>query len=166
MHLLSADGRKLGVVDFRGVVQNFSEKAVKDHASGGRVESGTPSTCLGQVPRLAGSMQAHIAGRRCGLVPWPFGHVANHQSVGRGCAGIREYDRAKGGLARPELVTGYVQLDDADPNGGSTRNNHEFVQSIRTHPTIKTRVGVLLSLTQGEQSYVALVDLDPRVLEH
>ena len=31
----------------------------------------------------------------------------------------------------------------------STRNNHEFVQSIRAHPTIKTRVGALLSLTQA-----------------
>jgi len=172
MHLLSADGRKLGVVDFRGVVRHWSDKGkLQDPFRSQRAPRDpardSPGNCLGQVPRLAGSLQAHIAGRRYGLSPWPFGHVGLHAPMARGVGGDWECHKVRGGQSvRPQLVQGAVQLDDADPNGGSTRKNHEFVQSIRTHPTIKTRVGVLLSLTQGEQSYVALVDLDPRAIEH
>mmetsp|Transcript_7613 Transcript_7613/g.22451 ORF Transcript_7613/g.22451 Transcript_7613/m.22451 type:complete len:996 (-) Transcript_7613:119-3106(-) len=153
MHLLSADGAKHGVIDFRGVVQNLAEK---DRGPGAMARYVTPPSpgslaSLGQAPVFAG--------RRYGLASWPFGHGAFAHST-RDFAGIG----AQCQHARPEPLTGFVQLDDADPNGGSSRKQHEFVQSIRTHPTIKNRIGVLLS-SQGEQSYVTLVDIDPRVIK-
>jgi WD40 repeat protein len=102
MHLMSVSGKKLGVVDFRGVIKE-------------------------QAP-------------------------------------LRKAPRSPASGARGALVKGTVQLDDADPNGGSSRNNHEFVQSIRAHPELNNRFGVLLTLASGEQSYVAVVDVDRRAL--
>lgn len=59
------------------------------------------------------------------------------------------------------LVQGEVQLDDelACIEGRSCK---EYVQSVRTHPIVENRVGVLLSSTPPEpQSYIAFVHLDP-----
>lgn len=64
---------------------------------------------------------------------------------------------------RQRLVSGTVRLNDEESLGSS---DHEFVQSVRTHPMIKHRIGVLLSRTQSDQSYVAMVDIDPNYLEN
>jgi len=172
MHLLGVDGRKHGVVDFRGVVQDWVANSSKHNPGafegGASVARGPPSEqgCL-QVPRFA-SLQNHLAMRN-----WPFSAASSSSSVaasrtGLGLAGaLLGTGRSNGqdeGKTQPQLVQGNIELDDADPSGGSSRKNHEFVQSIRTHPTLKNRVGVLLTLTQGEQSYIALVDLDNRAL--
>mmetsp|Transcript_83045 Transcript_83045/g.201253 ORF Transcript_83045/g.201253 Transcript_83045/m.201253 type:complete len:954 (+) Transcript_83045:63-2924(+) len=154
MHLMTVDGRKLGVVDFRGVVQQWPE--TKGHTTGSR--GLTAETCCLQVPRLAMQLESGICSARM-----PSHVTATHRW---GLAG-REHTASLPhavGYPNESLVQGTVQLDDADPNGGSSRNNHEFIQSIRTHPSVKNRVGVLLSLTQAEQSYVAVVDMDPRTL--
>lgn len=151
MHVMGVDGRKLGVVDFCGVVKEYC-----DQSSTGTSNMRGFSTELGclQVPHLA----AHIESRMmAGRAPWPFACSFNRNRSLQG-------PPADAHCQQQHLMQGSVQLNDADPNGGSRHTNHEFVQSIRTHPTVKNRVGVLLSLPQGEQSYVTLVDLDPRVL--
>lgn len=96
--------------------------------------------------RLAGSA------RTCLQVPRLFSCGPHAQHLGA----------VKRDVSRESLVRGVVKLQDSNPDATSPPSNHEFVQSIRAHPTQKNRVGVLLSLTQGEQSYVALVDLDSR----
>jgi len=157
MHLMTVDGAKLGVVDFRGVVQHWAERGA--HNAGNRSPA-AESGCLQQVPCLARQLESRIFPARA------HSHLAS--AAPRRWSGTTSQDSglcAVGGLHQG-LVQGRVQLDDADPNGGSSRNNHEFIQSIRTHPLVKNRVGVLLSHAQAERSYVALVDIDPRVLEH
>jgi len=157
MHVLSVDGKKLGVVDFRGVVQDWVDKG--GQGIGGANSAAEP--CCLQVPRLAAQLESRIL---AGRAPWPFAGAQRSPICGwqeHRIAGLGPY-----AVGKPDhLVTGAVQLDDADLNGGSSRNNHEFIQSIRTHPVVKNRVGVLLSLTQAEQSYVALVDMDPRIVD-
>jgi hypothetical protein len=186
MHLVGVDGQKHGVVDFRGVIQEWSQQGQGqggatgfpvNHNSGAGLNAGSAAFdgtgatvqevaagvampfCL-QVPRLAAQLESRLLTSRA---PWLFsprrGSGPNLQACRSGKQEIRS------SAHHPHLVQGSVQLDDADPEGGSSRNNHEFVQSIRSHPTVKNRVGVLLSLTQGEQSYVSLVDLDPQVLK-
>lgn len=70
---------------------------------------------------------------------------------------------------RDQLISGSVLLDDALPTSGSTKQQHEFVQSMRAHPVLPHRFGVLMAThkaTDGEamdsSSYVAVVDLDYR----
>lgn len=69
-------------------------------------------------------------------------------------------------LSRDKLLSGTVTLDDAEPMSGSSRNNHAFVQSIRTHPVVSNRLGVLMAKTKGSaspsDSYIAVLDLDRR----
>eukprot|EP00441_Pelagodinium_beii_P045410 CAMPEP_0197620652 /NCGR_PEP_ID=MMETSP1338-20131121/1448_1 /TAXON_ID=43686 ORGANISM="Pelagodinium beii, Strain RCC1491" /NCGR_SAMPLE_ID=MMETSP1338 /ASSEMBLY_ACC=CAM_ASM_000754 /LENGTH=819 /DNA_ID=CAMNT_0043189899 /DNA_START=128 /DNA_END=2587 /DNA_ORIENTATION=+ len=69
---------------------------------------------------------------------------------------------------RQKLISGTVALDDAEPMSGSSRKNHAFVQSIRAHPVISNRLGVLMAKTKGQalqpasESYIAVLDLDQR----
>jgi len=148
MHLMTVEGKKLGVVDFRGVVQQGAET---DAQCIGNMGFAMEPSCLHLQSRIwSARTPAHfMAAHRWGLAKGQehkasLPHATGHQNH--------------------SLVQGTVQMDDADPNGGSSRNNHEFVQSLRTHPMMKNRVGVILSLPRAEQSCVALVDLDPRVL--
>lgn len=167
MHLLSVDGRKLGAVDFRGVVQAWNTKT-SDELSFLLNPNCLQARNGSMLPQSssAASEQWARSWRRCSANT-SFLSSPNWAAGGAQPKAPRYQD-----LEPPtaQLRRGSVQLDDADPNGGSSRNNHEFVQSIRTHPAITHRVGVLLSLTQGssgqeELSYVALVDLDRRVVE-
>lgn len=155
MHLMSVSGKKLGVVDFRGVVQNWSGDDSHGIATSGKQAK------YSFMPRLGGALHAHLeAGRSSWLFrtspfrggPWQTGHLSEQVHGHRALAAQHEQ----------HLTQGVIQLDDADPNGGSSRNNHEFVQSVRAHPLARNRIAVLLSLTQGETSYVALVDLKGR----
>lgn len=72
--------------------------------------------------------------------------------------------------AKP-LKQGEVQLDDelARMRGGPAaegRVHKEYVQSVRTHPIVENRVGVLLSSYHPDpQSYIAFVHLDPHYSE-
>jgi len=61
------------------------------------------------------------------------------------------------------LIHGEVQLDDEQaPVVNDARNQKEYVQSVRTHPIVENRVGVLLSSYHPDpQSYIAFVHLDP-----
>lgn len=61
------------------------------------------------------------------------------------------------------LIRGEVQLDDEQaPVVNDARNQKEYVQSVRTHPIVENRVGVLLSSYHPDpQSYIAFVHLDP-----
>lgn len=62
-----------------------------------------------------------------------------------------------------QLVRGTVELHDADPDGGSCRHSREYVQSLRTHPILTNRVGVLLSVAEADcepRRYLALVHVD------
>jgi len=69
------------------------------------------------------------------------------------------------------LTQGEVQLDDelARMRGASAaegRTHKEYVQSVRTHPIVENRVGVLLSSYHPDpQSYIAFVHLDPNYSE-
>jgi len=67
--------------------------------------------------------------------------------------------------SRAELIRGTVVLDDADPCSGSRRNSHEYVQSIRAHPAIAQRVGVLMALPEGAESHLALVDVSEKEIK-
>lgn len=93
-------------------------------------------------------------------------HFSGERLVGEGRRRLRVQraqpcGAAKRDLNRANLVRGVVKIQNSGPDATAPSSNHEFVQSIRAHPTQKNRVGVLLSLTQGEHSYVAMVDLDP-----
>eukprot|EP00440_Ansanella_granifera_P051691 gb/GFBE01056043.1/.p1 GENE.gb/GFBE01056043.1/~~gb/GFBE01056043.1/.p1 ORF type:complete len:797 (+),score=88.35 gb/GFBE01056043.1/:1-2391(+) len=61
-----------------------------------------------------------------------------------------------------ELIGGKVAMDDADPMSGSSRKNHEFVQSLRAHPVLENRIAVLMAKPKGTESNIVLVDLDSR----
>jgi hypothetical protein len=182
LHLMSVDGKKHGVVDFRGVAraQELSGSggtAFEPPFTGmlGSMGAQAAATSLGvpslryRVPRLAAYLENRLL---FGLaVPRPSIMSVPQQAstsplVGCGSQLQAQHQqaapKAKGKKAKGD--EDIVELDDADPNGGSTRKNHEFVQSIRAHPALGSRVGVLLSKTQGEQSYVALVDLDMRAI--
>jgi len=70
---------------------------------------------------------------------------------------------------RHQLVSGSVLLDDALPMSGSTNQKHAFVQSIRAHPVLPNRFGVLMAMpkaTAGDEaldtSYIAVVELSSR----
>jgi len=167
MHIMGVNGKKFGVVDLRRVVQEWADRGLTQSA----YRHETP--CCMQMPRSYLDCSLVGRGRR---IPWPFAsHSAGSattstqlgrtamQKDSRDC--LADAHDVVGPANAGHLVRGVVHLDDADPNGGSSRNNHEFIQSIRTHQTVKNRIGVLLSLTQSEQSYVALVDLDPRFLQ-
>lgn len=154
MHIMSLTGKKLGVIDFRGVVQGWA--ATHRPAQLQAAEHG----CLPQDQRVA-AVSPLESRLRIAHPPWrvPFVSLRSHEEItqtfpGQACQ--------TDGTRRPQLLQGMVRLDDADPNGGSSRNNHEFIQSVRAHPVIINRVAVLLSLSQGEQSYIALVDMDKR----
>jgi len=139
MHVMSTEGEKLGVVNFRGVVRNWGEAHPAGEAE--RVRAGDNAQRRVAGPGRSPSRRFLAGLRQDGRA---MGHDASHGHKGK---------------AGRSLLRGVIKLDDADPNGGSSRNNHEFVQSIRAHPVVTNRIGVLLSLTQGETSYVALVDL-------
>lgn len=60
------------------------------------------------------------------------------------------------------LVQGEVHLDEEDAPLSPNAQNKEYVQSVRTHPTVENRVAVLLSSYHPDpESYIALVHLDP-----
>jgi len=174
MHLMSVHGKKLGVVDFRGVVQNFvgsgsqstrgvgyGGSSITSSGGGGGSSSITTNQATSScIARLAGGLPSHLdTGRSSWLSLASSSPHALQQNSLRAAA------RHGAGLTSQHhrcLSGGAIQLDDASPSGGSSRNSHEFVQSIRAHPTVRNRVGVLLCETQGDTSYVALVDLSCR----
>lgn len=134
IRVMSATGRNLGVVDFSGLL--------------GRTD-----------PSL------HR--------PLPLGDMPSRTKVVRRA---RMFDHSGFKLQRAEgreeprvmcedngLIQGEVQLDDERaPAVADTRNQKEYVQSVRTHPIVENRVGVLLSSYHPDpQSYVAFVHLDP-----
>jgi hypothetical protein len=181
MHLLGVDGQKHGVVDFRGVIQEWTHGAsglnapnLQGNGVSFQGHGGNDGSALSahhevqpppQVPLCLQAITASAPSRLlAGRTPWIFSSQRG-ANLWQAPRSGRHDARNGNGAKNQHLVQGSVQLDDADPEGGSSRNNHEFVQSIRSHPTITNRVGVLLSLTQGEQSYVSLVDLDPQVLK-
>lgn len=60
------------------------------------------------------------------------------------------------------LVQGEVHLDEQGDPLAPHAQNKEYVQSVRTHPTVENRVAVLLSSYHPDpESYIALVHLDP-----
>eukprot|EP00931_Biecheleriopsis_adriatica_P100964 TRINITY_DN76197_c0_g1_i1.p1 TRINITY_DN76197_c0_g1~~TRINITY_DN76197_c0_g1_i1.p1 ORF type:complete len:744 (+),score=93.45 TRINITY_DN76197_c0_g1_i1:132-2363(+) len=59
-----------------------------------------------------------------------------------------------------QLFGGAVCLDDAQPNSGSSLRDHEFVQSIRAHPVLHNRIGILMAKPKAVESYIALLDVD------
>eukprot|EP00929_Paragymnodinium_shiwhaense_P028266 TRINITY_DN16422_c0_g1_i1.p1 TRINITY_DN16422_c0_g1~~TRINITY_DN16422_c0_g1_i1.p1 ORF type:complete len:939 (+),score=103.11 TRINITY_DN16422_c0_g1_i1:83-2899(+) len=146
LHLLTADGHKAGVVDFRGVVQRWTKKAALSAAQA-RFEGSTG-------PTLQRRMRSCPFGT---LLDWAGSWQKPKAVKSSTCTATKS---AAGGAQH--LIQGSVHLDDADLDSGSTRRHHEFVQSIRTHPQIATRIGVLLSFAEGEQSYVSVVDIDPK----
>jgi len=168
MHVMSVHGKKLGVVDFRGVVQNFvgsdlqgtgvgCSNSITGSGGSGSSRNQATSSC---IARLAGGLHSHLdTGRSswCSLASSsPHALQQNSLSV------VARHGARLTAQHHHCLNRGAIQLDDASPSGGSSRISHEYVQSIRTHPTARNRVGVLLSLTQGDTSYVALVDLNGR----
>jgi len=112
MHLLSIKGKKLGVIDFRGVLKEWTKTWYRP------VHERAKDICSS----------------------WP-----------------------------PALVRGKIHLDDADLDGGSTRKNHEFIQSIRTDPVLAHRIGVLMSESKPNQRFaescIALLHLDKREVD-
>jgi len=170
MHLMGVDGKKFGVVDFRGVVQDWGDGGNAQSAL--RHTSALEPGCL-QMPRLDSSLMA--LGRSI------FGPFTSHSGSSAAYSGRPGHatwqqdsrvspansPRSAEPASTRQLVHGLVRLDDADPNGGASCNSHEFVQSIRSHTTMKNRIGALLSFKQmeTEKSCVALVDLDPHFLQ-
>jgi len=171
MHILGVNGKKFGVVDFRGVVQEWVDRGATQSASRQKT-SEAESCCLqappsyfdvasmGQGRAMHLPFQSHSSGSAASFVR--SDHTARQQDSGNRLA---DASFSAEPVDTGQLVCGRVRLDDADSNGGSSRNNHEFVQSIRTHQTVTNRIGVLLSMKQTEQSYVVLVDMHRRFLE-
>jgi len=129
MHLLATTGEKLGVIDFRGVVQNWAGGIAR------------PPTSPSQ-PRAS------------------FLSASSASSIGLSSGGLR-FGREHALKQRGYVTRGAIQIDDGDRPQGQVVN-HEFVQSVRAHPQAVNRIGALLSLTQKDSAYVAIVDLASR----
>jgi len=138
-HLLSVKGKKHGVVDFRGLIRQWSDSCEEYRPGENRLIATADA-------RRHTLLQPPAPEARS---PWSFMWGTGAQQAARQVV-----------TAPPQLVHGTVQLDASGPGQSSTPRNFEFVQSIRTHPTIQNRVGVLLSHSQVEQSFIALVDME------
>mmetsp|Transcript_79053 Transcript_79053/g.144605 ORF Transcript_79053/g.144605 Transcript_79053/m.144605 type:complete len:921 (-) Transcript_79053:200-2962(-) len=132
IRIMSSSGRNMGVIDFCGIL---GRSAANIHRPLPRTEVRRPFN----IPRrlrirdIFESKPQRAERREEPQVMWEAG----------------------------SLVQGEVQLDDelACIEG---RTCKEYVQSVRTHPIVENRVGVLLSSTPPEpQSYIAFVHLDP-----
>mmetsp|Transcript_121466 Transcript_121466/g.288666 ORF Transcript_121466/g.288666 Transcript_121466/m.288666 type:complete len:806 (+) Transcript_121466:57-2474(+) len=84
-----------------------------------------------------------------------------------GCVDLRGMLQVRASPLRSytEPIRGTVCLEDADPQSGSSRLGHEYVQSLRTHPVIENRVGVLMAMPQAVESHIVLLDLDCQEVE-
>lgn len=94
-------------------------------------------------------------------------HVHLLSVMGRklGCV---EFDRLEA-LAAPrrsqqDLIRGTVVLDDKEPLDRSASPSRAYVQSIRAHPVIPNRVGVLMTLPEGD-SHIAMLHLDQKEMK-
>jgi hypothetical protein len=126
IRVMSAEGRNLGIVDFRGILS---------HVDAARSDE-TKRRCFRS--RL-GSMRGAES-----VVQYPDGI--------RPCT-VRE---------EGELINGKVILDNDGVASADGRESKEYVQSVRTHPVVDNRIGVLLSSYHPHpQSYIAFVHLDP-----
>jgi hypothetical protein len=133
VRVLSATGRQLGVVDFRGLLGRATVSLMRPLAGVDKMTSQYVKRRSRMVDRYECNLQ-RSEGREEPRVMWESG----------------------------PLVTGEVQLDDGTASGPEDRSHKEYVQSVRTHPTIENRVGVLLSSYHPDpQSYIAFVHLDP-----
>eukprot|EP00913_Durusdinium_trenchii_P019121 g17969.t1 len=74
------------------------------------------------------------------------------------CLQARKQNRER----RPDLIRGTVVLDDSDPLPSGSSRSQAFVQSVRAHPVITNRLGVLMALPEGQKSSIALVDVDAK----
>jgi hypothetical protein len=172
MHVMSVDGKKLGVVNFHGVAQNLSDRigatgtafepplwknirSMSMQASAG--VSGVP-TLRQHGPRMAAYQDFRLL--LGDAVPWPS-MGSWRPGTAWGAAFAFSHSGA-GKFPGHPTSPGLVELDSSVPTEGTTGNNVEFVQSMRAHPNLAGRVGALLSRDRGEQSYIALVDLDLR----
>lgn len=137
IRILSATGKKMGVVDFCGLFERTWMGLQRPFAA-----SDIPYQH--RMParyRLTDSWEAKV----------------QH-------AEFREEQRAI--WENGKLAQGEVKLDDEIDHQTSIRvegrAHKEYVQSVRTHPTVENRVGVLLSSYNSDpQSYIAFVHLDP-----
>jgi len=67
-------------------------------------------------------------------------------------------------VASHEVAAHELLGSDAGASRSQRMAGCAFIQSVRTHPTQQNRLGVLLCPAQGDQSCIALVDLDPKCL--
>lgn len=138
IRIMSASGKNMGVVDFCGLLGRTWTSAQRPLPAG-------------EIPQSVRAPRRHrvMDGFECKL----------QRAEGR------EEPRVM--WEAGSLNTGEVQLDDelARMRGASAaegRTNKEYVQSVRTHPIVENRVGVLLSSYHPDpQSYIAFVHLDP-----
>jgi len=63
-----------------------------------------------------------------------------------------------------DLIRGTVVLDDREPLDRSASPSRAYVQSIRAHPVIPNRVGVLMALPEGD-SHIAMLHLDQKEMK-
>lgn len=143
MHVMSTSGQKIGVVDFRGMIRNRPASFESD-----RIFPPVPSN----NPYSIGSLQMSALWDR--RPSFPRGSLRpgllNH------AYGAAQRAAA---LQSENIVRGAIQIDDGERPQGQPRCNHEFVQSLRTHPKVVHRIGALVALTQSDSAYVAILDL-------
>lgn len=142
LHVMNTQGVNLGVVNLRGVVSTTAE------AQEFRREVSRQASPVRSASSFASRLESW---RRASF--FPTGPQASITALSRRGSCLSRHSGSG-------LVTGHVYMRDLESREG--RGASEFIQSIRTHPTCRTRVGVLLAHMNGERSHVALVDLDPQ----
>lgn len=135
-------GKNLGVVDFRGIIRR--------HLSPTAMVS---NMLHANASRVVASFGARMPWR------WSCGPPRPQENRSNACC-----------WASDILVRGEVKLEESSvtPAPTSVESGREFVQSIRPHPVVKNRIGVLFCFAHGEpqvkESCVAFVNVEPRSL--
>jgi hypothetical protein len=132
IRVMSASGKNMGVVDFNGLLGRTSSSLQRPLPTGEMIMN--PRMRRSRMIDRCGCKLQRAEGREEPQMMWE----AN------------------------QLVQGEVQLDDEQSAPTDGRAHKEYVQSVRTHPIVENRVGVLLSSYHPDpQSYIAFVHLDP-----
>lgn len=181
LHVISVHGKKLGVVDFRGLLPGENgvdtymrsidspsvNSSMRDIVSRFRGPS-----CLASLaphcPRILSKLMQRVENRVCGR------RMRQAQALrSSACTSNRSYATNSLDLYDASLLGHPASRDPGNVIDGNVwiaedyeddaTGGREYVQSIRTHPTFENQVGVLLSFknTSFSQSYVVLLDLVP-----
>lgn len=84
--------------------------------------------------------------------PWRWSRMDSRQAH---CADIVDMKWQQ------DVIRGQVEINDSLT---STQSGHEFVQSVRAHPIVKNRIGVMVCYGEPKESCVATLHVEPSCL--